>query len=62
MLPPMITAPFMSDLGEKDTERALYPKVKAKPVNAPIIATKIESMTKVGSYIMDICQSYKARQ
>jgi len=57
MLPPMMTAPLSKDLGAKTIEGASYPNVKARPVNDPMIATKIESITSVGSYIIDICES-----
>jgi len=57
MLPPMIAAPRISDLGDNCTVEPSYPKVTATPVSAPIMATKIESITRVGSYTIDIGQS-----
>jgi hypothetical protein len=57
MLPPIMTAPLSKDLGAKNMDGASYPNVRARPVNDPMIATKIESRTRVGSYTTNIWRS-----
>src|SRR5262249_32208796 len=61
MPPPIAMAPLSSDFGEKNSEGASYPNVSAKPVKDAIIATKIDSITKVGSYTMDMRRSWAPR-